>query len=131
MNLNNRNLVSISSAIGFIACFLPWLSAFGMSFPGYKGDGALIAIALVIVIITNESIDKFSKGQKAIRYLMVLMSVLAVLIAGYSVLAVMTSVGEAGADGFFINMEYGLILTMISTCTTLYLIVFKRLKEDF
>src|SRR5574344_1272090 len=91
--MNNKNLITILSLIGAIGAFLPWISGpFGLTISGIEGDGVIVLILLGIVCAVN----LFLKEERAAKWqvgVLVVLSMVASLVSGYTVFLVVTKSG--------------------------------------
>lgn len=118
MEMNNKNLINVAGAVGILSCFLPWISAFGMSVSGSQGDGIIVAVLLAVVLIINHYMDTTSSGWP--KKLMLTLGALAFLIVGYTFFTIAFKVGaEDPTAAMFVQMQYGLVLSMVSTIAVL------------
>lgn len=117
--MNNKNLITILSLIGAIGGFLPWISGpFGLTISGIEGDGVIVLILLGIVCAVN----LFLKEEGAAKWqvgVLVVLSMVASLVSGYTVFLVVTKSGLDPDVASMVNIQYGLVMSFVGSLGSL------------
>lgn len=117
--MNNKNLITILSLIGAIGAFLPWISGpFGLTISGIEGDGVIVLILLGIVCAVN----LFLKEEGAAKWqvgVLVVLSMVASLVSGYTVFLVVTKSGLDPDVASMVNIQYGLVMSFVGSLGSL------------
>lgn len=117
--MNNKNLITILSLIGAIGAFLPWISGpFGLTISGIEGDGIIVLILLGILCAVN----LFLKEEGAAKWqvgVLVVLSMVASLVSGYTVFLVVTKSGLDPDVASMVNIQYGLVMSFVGSLGSL------------
>lgn len=117
--MNNKNLITILSLIGAIGAFLPWISGpLGLTISGIEGDGVIVLILLGIVCAVN----LFLKEEGAAKWqvgVLVVLSMLASLVSGYTVFSIVTGSGLDSDVASMVSIQYGLVMSFFGSLGSL------------
>ena len=113
--MNNKNLITILSLIGAIGAFLPWISGpLGFTISGIEGDGVIVLILLGIVCAVNLFLKEKGAAKWQVGVLVVL-SILASLVSGYTVFSIVTGSGLDSDVASMFSIQYGLVMSFIGS----------------
>ena len=117
--MNNKNLITILSLIGAIGAFLPWIGGpLGLTISGIEGDGVIVLILLGIVCAVN----LFLKEEGAAKWqvgVLVVLSMLASLVSGYTVFSIVTGSGLDSDVASMVSIQYGLVMSFFGSLGSL------------
>lgn len=117
--MNDKNLITILSLIGAIGAFLPWIGGpFGFTISGIEGDGVIVLVLLGIVCAVN----LFLKEEGAATWqlgVLVVLSLLASLVAGYTVFRIVTKADIDPDVASMVSIQYGLVMSFVGSLGSL------------
>ena len=117
--MNNKNLITILSLLGAIGAFLPWISGpFGFTISGIEGDGAIVLVLLGIVCAVNLFI-KEKEATTGQAEALVVLSLLASLVAGYTVFRIVTKADIDSDVASMVSIQYGLVMSLVGSLGSL------------